>query len=253
MSVSYNLNMKTPKEYSNNLKNHIITDGMLENCLFSLNKRAKNCRDKIREYSRNRYISLVKLDYGEVYEKKMNEYYSKKEELLKIVEPTCIHMEEQCAWHWFDPKEDDYYIDDRGNERRVWRDYSDGIPMLRDRYYLYYKFPNYSFHTPINCEGEYDIERRKADANTKRVRIDKEYGCFVDPQKQMKRKYIKENYRGMEIIELEDGIVTYGHEVRSLVSVQFVDKVIELYKSGDFRYIVENKVKEKNTIEECPF
>lgn len=49
--------MRTPKEYSENLKNGIITAEMLEACLFSVNKRAKNCRDKIREYRRNRYFT----------------------------------------------------------------------------------------------------------------------------------------------------------------------------------------------------
>ena len=42
--------METPKEYSKNLKNNILTTEMLIDCLFSVNKRAKNCRDKEREY-----------------------------------------------------------------------------------------------------------------------------------------------------------------------------------------------------------
>lgn len=46
--------MRTPKEYMNNIKVGIITDKMLAESLFSVNKRAKNCRDKEREY-RNSY------------------------------------------------------------------------------------------------------------------------------------------------------------------------------------------------------
>lgn len=38
--------MRTPVEYTNNLKKGIITDQMLVDCLFSVNKRAKNWRDK---------------------------------------------------------------------------------------------------------------------------------------------------------------------------------------------------------------
>ena len=38
--------MKTPKEYTQNLKNGIITAEMLSDCIFSCNKRAKNWRDK---------------------------------------------------------------------------------------------------------------------------------------------------------------------------------------------------------------
>lgn len=33
--------MKTPKEYRDNLLNHIITKQMLVDCLYSVNKRAK--------------------------------------------------------------------------------------------------------------------------------------------------------------------------------------------------------------------
>jgi hypothetical protein len=46
--------MRTPKEYTKNLERRIITKEMLQDCLLSVNKRAKNCRDKEREYH-NRY------------------------------------------------------------------------------------------------------------------------------------------------------------------------------------------------------
>lgn len=42
--------MRTPKEYSENMKNSIITMEMLGDCLFSVNKRAKNCRDQERKF-----------------------------------------------------------------------------------------------------------------------------------------------------------------------------------------------------------
>ena len=45
--------MKTPKEYRDNLLNHIITKQMLVDCLYSVNKRAKNYRDKEREQRAN--------------------------------------------------------------------------------------------------------------------------------------------------------------------------------------------------------
>ena len=38
--------MKTPKEYQDNLKKKIITEEMLADCLYSVNKRAKNYRNK---------------------------------------------------------------------------------------------------------------------------------------------------------------------------------------------------------------
>lgn len=42
--------MRTPKEYTDNINCGIITKRMLSDCLFSVNKRAKNFRDKEREY-----------------------------------------------------------------------------------------------------------------------------------------------------------------------------------------------------------
>lgn len=41
--------MRTPKEYTDNIKNGIITTSMLEAALYSVNKRAKNYRDAERE------------------------------------------------------------------------------------------------------------------------------------------------------------------------------------------------------------
>lgn len=38
--------MKTPNSYINNVKKGLITEEMLSDCLYSLNKRAKNYRDK---------------------------------------------------------------------------------------------------------------------------------------------------------------------------------------------------------------
>lgn len=37
--------METPRIYSRNIKKGIITRDMLEAALYSVNKRAKNCRD----------------------------------------------------------------------------------------------------------------------------------------------------------------------------------------------------------------
>ena len=89
--------METPKEYSKNLKNKIFTTDMLVDCLFSVNKRAKNCRDKEREYrdkNRNHYYT-DKYNTEEKYRKKKEEYYSQKEKILSLFTPDCIHAETQ--------------------------------------------------------------------------------------------------------------------------------------------------------------
>lgn len=44
------MQMRTPKEYTDNLKKKTITESMLLDCLYSVNKRAKNYRDKERGY-----------------------------------------------------------------------------------------------------------------------------------------------------------------------------------------------------------
>ena len=88
--------MRTPKEYTDNLKKKIITENMLLDCLYSVNKRAKNYRDKERDYRqyyrRNRYAYDK---YGNIdrCQEMKEEYYSKKEKLLSILTPTCIHKE----------------------------------------------------------------------------------------------------------------------------------------------------------------
>ena len=78
--------MRTNSEYQKNLRNKIITTSMLEDALFSVNKRAKNYRDAKREcrYSQKYYNSA---------EGKEQKFYEKKDKLLKLIEPICIHKE----------------------------------------------------------------------------------------------------------------------------------------------------------------
>ena len=79
--------MKTPKEYRDNLLNHIITKQMLVDCLYSVNKRAKNYRDKEREqraYSRcHRYVDNSAFIEG-AREKKLEMYMHYKKESVGI-------------------------------------------------------------------------------------------------------------------------------------------------------------------------
>ena len=51
--------MKTPKEYTDNIKNGIITTSMLEAALYSVNKRAKNYRNlRLIHYSTITHMSV---------------------------------------------------------------------------------------------------------------------------------------------------------------------------------------------------
>lgn len=65
--------MKPSKEYKENLKNNIITSDMLYDCIYSVNKRAKNYRDLKNFYNRYYYSNL----------NKMKEYYDMKDFLIK--------------------------------------------------------------------------------------------------------------------------------------------------------------------------
>ena len=104
--------MKTPKEYANNVKNGIITTKMLSDCIFSVNKRAKNWRDKEHQY-RGKYSDDW---YGTVDKARENKemYYSQKEMLLTPIKPKCIHRENTSRSHrvrYFDyePEYDELY------------------------------------------------------------------------------------------------------------------------------------------------
>jgi hypothetical protein len=162
--------MKTPKEYVKNLKNKTITQNMLCDCLFSVNKRAKNCRDKIREYKSYNYnYSYHKWDYIDDYESKRDTYYDMKNQFLSILTPICIHELKHYDW------------------------YTDNICSIE--YFLFYTIGEYSFHSPIQKD---DLVKYKLD-----------------------------------IIEI-DNLNTHGKDINDLLSNQFVQKVLNLIKSGDY-------------------
>lgn len=82
--------MVTPKEYEKNIKKGIITEKMLAECIYSVNKRAKNYRDKIREIWRKRAYNPYWYDkYGneEKYAKLEMEYYDSKDKMLSLIKP----------------------------------------------------------------------------------------------------------------------------------------------------------------------
>ena len=167
--------MKTPKEYRDNLLNHIITKQMLVDCLYSVNKRAKNYRDKEREqraYSRcHRYVDNSAFIEG-AREKKL-EMYRMKDMLLQVLTPICIHKEfigyktERIYSYEIEEYKkykkqffyEGQYIDD---------DYSIvyfGDVELKDEpiyhYYLFYDLDcGHTFHTPIKKEELYRIYMR---------------------------------------------------------------------------------------------
>lgn len=124
--------MKTPKSFSDNLKKKIITEDMLGACIYSVNKRAKNFRDNINALYSD--LDHVRALYGptgiqyqlqniEAAKKSKDEYYKYKEQLLSLVHPISIHVENSG-------------------------DTSDNV-----RYYLFYRIGDYSFHKPVKVSA----------------------------------------------------------------------------------------------------
>ena len=176
--------MKTPTTYQANIRNRIITKEMLGDCIFSVNKRAKNCRDKAREYKSrlywNHYLWGSSLpDYQEKYEEKRDFYYEQKNKMLAIANPDCIHIEK--------------FRNRRGE--------------LITKHYLFFQFPNHSFHHPLTPppNAAFDI-------------------------------WASEKYPGLEIVALDEPIITFGKGTAELLSCNFVKKVIDLIESGDFTF-----------------
>ena len=195
--------MKTTKEYIKKIKQRIITTQMLEDCLYSVNKRAKNCRDQIRKYDswcrRNRYLDIW--DYMEKYYDKRDKYYAEKETFLQLLKPCCIHAEK--------------IVSHRNHEEAE-----------RNQYYLFYKMPHRSFHTPLDF-------------------VNREHRDWSDEDK---LRWIAENYGELPIVKLADNILTKGHDVEDLISCQFIKKVIDLIKSGNYTYIEESETTPPPTI-----
>lgn len=216
--------MRTPKKWSENIKKGIITDEMLESALFSVNKRAKNYRDKKREYSHYRY---ARYNYSEQAEEKMNEMYDKKDKLLSLIPPVCIHVEYQNS---HDTKRVEI-----GNSVE---------PYLR---YIYSgEITHFGSYVRRNRHGGWYDDWYDD--------YDTEYVCFFDHAKQpfQKAYYLfrvlgdhsfhspidksdLENYKGLPVISI-DSLITHGESVLELCSMQFVDKIIALIDSGSYTY-----------------
>ena len=212
--------MRTPKEYTANIKNGIITAPMLTDCLYSVNKRAKNWRDKEREY---RYKRRDTYNREEQARDEKERYYSMKETMLSIVQPICIHREtihhsgteriydydeamEQYDDAYWEYKSQDKFIYEGSYWCKQIHDYVHFGDITVEyeseyRYYLYYDLGgNHTFHTPVS---------KKTAEST-----------------------------GLEMIDI-DNLMTFGDNIEDLISSQFVQKVIDLIASGQYQYIQE--------------
>lgn len=121
--------MRTSAEYQKNVKKVVITPTMFGEIVYSYNKRAKNMRDQAWYYRHTKYFTGYRL--------KKDEYYKKKDALLKFATPTEIHKVERVRA---------YYGGDCHEETIT-------------EYFLYYRIGTYSFHHPIHTNelSKYDL------------------------------------------------------------------------------------------------
>ena len=206
--------MRTPKKYTDLIKNKEITNQIIAECIYSVNKRAKNYRDKIEDYKQAGFYKYKENNIENAKEQKQK-YYSMKEDLLLNFSPKLIHKkydgekiqrvysyQKNYAKLYNEKindiiKENSYYDYDRNKEVDFF-DYSLGEKKYL--YFLYYEIGEYSFHTPITEE--------RVEKNTQ-----------------------------LEIKEIDENFQTHGADIVDLLSTQFVQKVIDLLDSGDYTII----------------
>lgn len=206
--------MVTPKEFRDLVNEEKLTNEIIAQCIYSVNKRAKNYRDSAREQKSARFHKYKQRNINSAKEK-MEEYYELKEELLSIYTPKLIHKQhvgketervysyQKSYGSLLKEKEasivhtNSYY--DYGQDREIdFFDYETGKEKYL--YFLYYEIEQYSFHSPIS---------------------ENELGEFSE----------------VSVVEIDSNFKTHGAEIKELLSVQFVRKVLKLIKSGNYTLI----------------
>lgn len=201
--------MKPPKEYLKNLKHHTITKQMLSDCIYSINNRALNSRDN--EYKYTHYIPNT---YGNAnkYHKKKLEYYQMKKVLLSILEPAYIQkgevLQRKRTYDYEEGYEDilksGNYVNNSGFYDPDRKEHVEFVVQMIPQtvYYLVYQVGNCSFRLPIQ---QSDVIRRPD--------LDVKDAGRIPP--------------------------VYGDITVDMLSVQFVEKVLKLVKSGNYTLQLE--------------
>lgn len=208
--------MEIPKEFLSNIESRVITEEMLELTLHSINKRAKNCRDKKKEYYLKGKKTGHEIDFNtsDKYKEQEKEYYLQKVFLLKeLLKPNCIHesmneVEKRVRYFNYDQEFFDFqdraiycsdYFDKKLGE---YVEFIDVVTVERiKQHYLFYETTNYSFHLPI----EEELER------------------------------VMDNNNINKIIEIN--LETKGQDVKELIPIEFIKEIVKLVESKEYRFI----------------
>ena len=202
--------MRTPKEYTQNLKQKIITKQMLSDCIYSINNRALNSRDN--EY---KYTHYIPDPYGNAnkYRKKKLEYYSMKRVLLSILEPSHIQKGEVLQ------------------RKRIY-DYEEGYEDIL-------KSGNY-----VNNSGFYDPDRREHVEFV--VQMIPETVCYLTYTVSNRTFHVP-----LAEAEITGRIIpVYGDITADMLSVQFVEKIVQLIKGGKYELIFQNKTDQETEVKD---
>ena len=209
-------NMRTPKNYTQLVNDKKITNEIIAGYIYSVNKRAKNYRDKIRKYKDDRYNLYTERNIENA-EGEMEKYYTMKEELLTVFEPSLIHEQyvgEEKKRVFSTEKDYDKLLQEKSNDI-IWKsgysvkDSEESIEVeffdyklgrKKYLYFLFYEIGEYSFHLPIS--------------------------------EQKAKKYTK-----LQIKEIDKDFKTHGANIEGLLSTQFVNKVLNLLQSGDYKIV----------------
>lgn len=205
--------MRTPQNYNQSVNDKKITNEMIAECIYSVNKRAKNYRDKIRKYKADGYNLYTERNIENA-EDEMEKYYTMKEELLTVFEPSLIHRQyvgEEKKRVFSTEKDYDKLLQEKSNDI-IWKsgyrdensievkffDYK--LDRKKYLYFLVYEIGKSSFHLPIS--------------------------------EQKAKKYTK-----LQIKEIDKDFKTRGANIKGLLSTQFVNKVLRLLQSGDYKIV----------------
>lgn len=185
--------MKTPKAYQKMLACDQLTDELIGQVIYSINKRAKNYRDKAADYRHDRFD---RYNNFQQYQDKKVDCYQMKDDLLDLYLPLAIHTSQYDKRRRIYDYESDYQSQRKNSiyENRYW-DHDElrevkfiDVLVSETVYYLYYEIGSYSFHRPL-------------------------------------KKQELATYSRLPLKLLEDNFKVHGEKIDKLLSLQFCKKV----------------------------
>ena len=206
--------MKTPKLYNDLINEKKITNEIIAECVYYVNKRAKNYRGKIKEYKNGRSHQHLESNIEKA-EEEMGKYYQLKEEFLKVFTTNLIHKQfigEKKKRVYSYEKNYEKLLKEKNNDifwKNSYYDYDKDMEIeffdyhlgtKKYLYFLYCEIGEYSFHSPVS--------EKIAESNTE-----------------------------LEIQEIDENFKTHDSKIEGLLSMQFVKKVLELLQSEDYTIV----------------